>query len=35
MVLKGTLILYPSAVFINRMATRDAKLGTLDIPAGT
>nr|CAB3465284.1 unnamed protein product [Digitaria exilis] len=27
--------LYPPAVFINRTATRDIKLGELDIPAGT
>ncbi|WVZ98486.1 hypothetical protein U9M48_043925 [Paspalum notatum var. saurae] len=35
MVLKETLRLYPPAVFINRTATRDIKLGKLDIPAGT
>jgi cytochrome P450 len=35
MVLKETLRLYPPAVFINRTATRDIKLGELDIPAGT
>ncbi|CAL5094871.1 unnamed protein product [Urochloa decumbens] len=35
MVLKETLRLYPPAVFLNRTATRDIKLGNLDIPAGT
>jgi len=35
MVLKETLRLYPPALFINRTATRDIKLGELDIPAGT
>jgi cytochrome P450 len=35
MVLKETLRLYPSAVVVNRTATRDVKLGELDIPAGT
>lgn len=35
MVLKETLRLYPPATFINRTATRDIKLGKLDIPAGT
>ena len=35
MVLKETLRLYPSAVVVNRTATRDVRLGKLDIPAGT
>ncbi|OAY82214.1 Cytochrome P450 734A1, partial [Ananas comosus] len=35
MVLKETLRLYPPAVALNRVATRDARIGTLDIPAGT
>lgn len=35
MVLKETLRLYPSAVSVNRTATRDVKIGKLDIPAGT
>jgi len=35
MVLKETLRLYPPALFINRTAIRDIKLGELDIPAGT
>ncbi|CAM0870153.1 unnamed protein product [Alopecurus aequalis] len=35
MVLKETLRLYPPAVFVNRTATRDIKLGKLDIPART
>ncbi|OEL35147.1 Cytochrome P450 734A1 [Dichanthelium oligosanthes] len=32
---KRTLRLYPPAVFTNRTATRDIKLGKLDIPDGT
>ncbi|KAJ6803604.1 cytochrome P450 734A1 [Iris pallida] len=35
MVLKETLRLYPPAVMINRMASRDVKLGGLFVPAGT
>ncbi|KAG0527682.1 hypothetical protein BDA96_06G254200 [Sorghum bicolor] len=35
MVLKETLRLYPPVVAVNRTATRDIKLGKLDIPAGT
>lgn len=35
MVLKETLRLYPLAVALLRLATKDTKLGTLDIPAGT
>lgn len=34
-VLKETLRLYPPAVFVSRIVTRDVKLGKLDIPAGT
>lgn len=35
MVLKETLRLYSPAVMINRIATKDVKLGGIDIPAGT
>uniref|UniRef100_A0A804R7R1 Cytochrome P450 734A1 n=1 Tax=Zea mays TaxID=4577 RepID=A0A804R7R1_MAIZE len=35
MVLKETLRLYPPTTFINRTATRNIKLGKLDIPTGT
>jgi cytochrome P450 len=35
MVIKESLRLYPPALFINRTAARDVKLGKLDIPAGT
>ncbi|XP_072984118.1 cytochrome P450 734A1 [Typha latifolia] len=35
MVVKETLRLYPPAVALNRITTRDVKLGSLDVPAGT
>ncbi|KQK06319.1 cytochrome P450 734A1 [Brachypodium distachyon] len=35
MVLKETLRLYPPAMILNRIVTRDVELGILNIPAGT
>lgn len=35
MVIKETLRLYSPAVMINRIATKDVKLGGVDVPAGT